>query len=80
MRSFQFPGMSNYRALVTAHGEQRSRDSSIESFRRGDDEKASSWYLIVLTCSTGGYVAHDGCTDTLHEADAAFLGCKLYGL
>lgn len=57
-RSFKFPGMSNYRALGAADGEEGSRDSSIESFRRSDDETASTRYLIVLTCSTAGYVAH----------------------
>lgn len=58
MPSFRFPGASTHRALVTAEGNERSRDSSIDSFRRSDEREASTRYLIVLTCSTGGYVKH----------------------
>ncbi|KAE9992805.1 hypothetical protein EG327_007729 [Venturia inaequalis] len=46
--------MSNYRALVTADGEESSRFESVERFRRNADREASTLYLIILTCSTGG--------------------------
>lgn len=72
--------MSSYRALDTAEGEERSRDSSIESSRRSDDKEASTRYLIVLTCSTGGYVTLMGLEPPLHRAHIVILGCRLYGL
>jgi hypothetical protein len=54
MRSFRFPGISNYRALITTDGDDRSRDPSMDTSLRGDDKEASTRYLLVLTCSTGG--------------------------
>ncbi|QDS70402.1 hypothetical protein FKW77_009382 [Venturia effusa] len=46
--------MSHYRALAAADGEERSRESGVETFGRTNEKEASTRYMIVLTCSTGG--------------------------